>query len=200
MIKAFPILLLAVCWHFEGAWAIPAAVWRIVNDASAYISDMSIPEDILILYNKEQNTFMRTAPNNHINFPLICWKRSSSFFSWPNGRNGRGSVILSASNNDVIYGVRQFAINRKDGIAVSSTACAGEYGGGDPKILKMITKYGGTSPLASWAGSRWSTMDKIGGQPEAVKDRADIGPHLSVLRVSSCDPLDLLRKSPDLFS
>jgi hypothetical protein len=132
---------------------------------------------------------MRVARNNRINFPLVCWENSFSFLFWPNCRNGWWAIVLSAADNDVIYSVGQFAINRENNISIFGAACAREYGGGRCKILKMITKYGGTSPLASWAGSRWSTMDRIGSQPEAVKDRADIGPQLSMLGVGSCNGL-----------
>jgi hypothetical protein len=180
------LLFLVVLWHFDGATREVPWAWR-VDDGSAYVSCVVNFKDVVVLNHKEQSTSMKGVRNNLINFFLICPREPLSVFSRPIGRQC-GSKIVSALGDDVFYGFGQSVVDSKDDITVIEIATqAGRYGRGEPIILEMVTKYGGTNlvaglPRGEWRScaerGRWAAIHKIGCQPEAGKNGTNVGAQL----------------------
>ena len=174
------LLLLVVLWHFDAASREDAAVWRPVNKISAYVSSMALTKDIVILNHKEQKPYTMGVCNDIIKLSLVYSTDSASFFSWPICRSVMAEVI-SASGDDVIYGVLQIAINSKDHVTASKiTTRPRTYGGGEPIILETVTE-DGVRKIRGRGG--WLAVRRVGSEPEAVMDWADIGAELPMLSV-----------------
>jgi hypothetical protein len=173
------LLLLIVLWHFDAASREAAAAWRPVNKISAYVSSVALSKNIVILNHKEQKPFTARVRNDTINLPLVYSADCVSFFSWSICRSGRAEV-MSASGDDVIYSVLQIAINSKDHVTASKiTTRARTYGRGEPIILETVTE--DVRKIRGRGG--WLAVRRVGSEPEAVMDWADIGAELPMLGV-----------------
>jgi hypothetical protein len=176
------LLLLIILWHFDGALRESTDVQRVVNNLSAYVSNVAISKDVVVLDHKEQKTSVRRF--NIVKFHLICWRESVSLFPRPICR-GWGPEVLSASNDDVTYNVSQIGINSKNELP---TTHPWGYGRGEPIVLVLVTQYGGTNFFTGYARmGRW--LASYSGQSEARKNGPDIGAELAMLYVNGSEPL-----------
>jgi hypothetical protein len=99
--------------------------------------------------------------------------------------------IVSASSDDVFYGVRQIVIKSKDDIplVIDIATQAGRYGWRESIIFEMVAKYSGTNLFAeselrigAMRGG-WAAIHRIGCQPEARKHGANVGAELPLRSV-----------------
>jgi hypothetical protein len=89
--------------------------------------------------------------------------------------------VMSASGDDVIYCVLQIAINSKDHVIASKiTTRARTYGGGEPIILETVTE-DGVRKIRGRGG--WLAVLRVGSEPKAVMDWADIGAELPMFGI-----------------
>jgi hypothetical protein len=186
------LLLLIILWHFDGALRESTDVQRVVNNLSAYVSNVAISKDVVVLDHKEQKTSVRRF--NIVKFHLICWRESVSLFPRPICR-GWGPEVLSASNDDVTYNVSQIGINSKNELP---TTHPWGYGRGEPIVLVLVTQYGGTNFFTGYARmGRW--LASYSGQSEARKNGPDIGARSwrcsTSTAVSHCLPVKMAAKA-----
>jgi hypothetical protein len=181
-IIGWSLLLLVVLWHFDGATGgeLPW-IWR-VNNGSTYVRSVVVTKDVLIFNHKEQGASMRRAGQNLSNYPLICGSHCLSFLLGPICRQW-SSVVLSASHDDIFYGVRQSGIISEDNISIiqNITTFTWAYRPRESIVLGMVTD-SGVGPN-SYEGNGWIAIYGPRSEPQTINNRADIGAELPMLGI-----------------
>jgi hypothetical protein len=169
-------------WHFDGATGgeLPW-IWR-VNNGSTYVRSVVVTKDVLIFNHKEQDASMRRVGQNLSNYPLICSSHCLSFFLGPICRQW-SSIVLSASDDDIIYDVGQVGVISEDNITIiqNITTIAREYCGRESIVFGMVTD-SGVGPN-SYQGNGWIAIYGPRSEPQTINNRADIGAELPMFGI-----------------
>jgi hypothetical protein len=173
-------LLLVVFWYVDGATG-GELPWR-VNNGSTDVRSVVVTKDVLIFNHKEQGASMRRAGQHLSNYPLICGSHCLSFLLRPICRQW-SSIVLSASHDDIVYGVSQRGIISEDNISViqNITTFTWAYRPRKSIVLGMVTD-SGVGPY-SHEGNGWIAINGPRSEPQTINNRADIGAELPMLGI-----------------